>query len=71
MANKNIKGLEQTSNYGAVGTLVGNKGQLISKYLLEKIVWTKIATKKIDNFCPDGQLQKIQHLIALNTPYLI
>ena len=34
------------------------KGQLISKCLLEKIVWTKIATKKFDNFCPGGQIKK-------------
>ena len=34
------------------------KGQLISKRLLEKIVWTKIATKKFDNFCPGGQIKK-------------
>ena len=46
------------------------KGQLISKRLLEKIVWTKIATKKFDNFCPGGQIKKIKTLyyIALDTP---
>ena len=37
-----------------------SKGQLISKCLLEKIVWTKIATKKFDNFCPGGQIKKIK-----------
>ena len=39
-----------------------SKGQLISKCLLEKIVWTKIATKKFDNFCPGGQIKKIKAL---------
>ena len=34
------------------------KGQLISKRLLEKIVWTKIAMKKFDNFCPGGRIKK-------------
>ena len=34
------------------------KGQIISKCLLGVIVWTKIATKKFDNFCPDGQIKK-------------
>ena len=41
-----------------VSEYVGTKGQLISKCLLEKIVWTKIATKKFDNFCPGGQIKK-------------
>ena len=44
------------------------KGQLISKRLLEKIIWTKIATKKFDNFCPGGQIKKIKTLFTLNTP---
>ena len=43
-----------------VSEYVGTKGQLISKCLLEKIVWTKIATKKFDNFCPGGQIKKIK-----------
>ena len=38
------------------------KGQLISKRPLEKIVWTKIATKKFDHFCPGGQMKKIKAL---------
>ena len=42
------------------------KGQLISKRLLEKIVWTKIATKKFDNFCPGGQIKKIKALSYIN-----
>ena len=42
------------------------KGQLISKRLLEKIVWTKIATKKFDNFCPGGQFKKIKALSYTN-----
>ena len=70
MANKNINGVEQTSNYGAVGTLVGTKGQLISKYLLEKIVWTKIATKKFDHFCPGGQIKKIMTLYYIKYPII-
>ena len=41
-----------------VAQLIPVKGQLISKRLLEKIVWTKIATKKFDNFCPGGQIKK-------------
>ena len=44
------------------------KGQLISKRLLEKLIWTKIATKKFDNFCPGGQIKKIKTLFTLNTP---
>ena len=43
-----------------------SKGQLISKRLLEKIVWTKIATKKFDNFCPGGQIKKIKALSYIN-----
>ena len=39
------------------------KGQLISKSILEKIVWTKIATKKFDSFCPGGQIKKIKTLL--------
>ena len=42
------------------------KGQLISKRLLEKIVWTKIATKKFDNFCPGVQIKKIKALSYIN-----
>ena len=42
------------------------KGQLISKHLLEKIVWTKIATKKFDNFCPGGKIKKIKALSYIN-----
>ena len=42
------------------------KGQLIPKRLLEKIVWTKIATKKFDNFCPGGQIKKIKALSYIN-----
>ena len=42
------------------------KGQLISKRLLEKIVWTKIAMKKFDNFCPGGQIKKIKALSYIN-----
>ena len=42
------------------------KGQLISKRLLEKIVWTKIATKKFDNFCPGGQIRKMKTLSYIN-----
>ena len=42
------------------------KVQLISKRLLEKIVWTKIATKKFDNFCPGGQIKKIKALSYIN-----
>ena len=60
----------QKNIYQCVGTLAffgflksrGGKGQLISKRLLEKIVWTKIATKKFDNFCPGGQIKKIKAL---------
>ena len=42
------------------------KGQLIAKRLLEKIIWTKIATKKFDNFCPGGQIKKIKALSYIN-----
>ena len=47
-----------------------NKGQLISKRLLEKIVWTKIATKKFDNFCPGGQIKKIKTLYYIKYPII-
>ena len=46
------------------------KGQLISKSLLEKIVWTKIATKKFDNFCPGGQIKKIKTLYYIEYPII-
>ena len=46
------------------------KGQLISKRLLEKIVWTKIATKKFDNFCPGGQIKKIKTLYYIKYPII-
>ena len=42
------------------------KGQIISKCLLGVIVWTKIATKKFDNFCPGGQIKKIKALFYIN-----
>ena len=42
------------------------KGQLISKRLLEKLIWTKIATKKFDNFCPGGPIKKIKPLSYIN-----
>ena len=42
------------------------KGQIISKCLLGVIVWTKIATKKFDNFCPGGQIKKIKALSYIN-----
>ena len=47
-----------------------SKGQLISKRLLEKIVWTKIATKKFDNFCPGGQIKKIKTLYYIKYPII-
>ena len=34
------------------------KGQLVSKCPFGVIVWTKLATKKFDNFCPGGQIKK-------------
>ena len=42
------------------------KGQLISKCPFGVIVWTKIATKKFDNFCPGGQIKKIKALFYIN-----
>ena len=42
------------------------KGQLISKCFFEKIVWTKIATRKFDDFCPGGQIRKIKALSYIN-----
>ena len=39
------------------------KGQLISKCPFGVIVWTKIATKKFDNFCPGGQIKKKDNLL--------
>ena len=39
------------------------KGQLISKCPFGVIVWTKIATKKFDNFCPGGQIKKKDTLL--------
>ena len=46
------------------------KGQLISKCLLGVIVWTKIATKKFDNFCPGGQIKKIKTLYYTKYPII-
>ena len=46
------------------------KGQLISKRLLQKIIWTKIATKKFDNFCPGGQIKKIKTLYYIKYPII-
>ena len=46
------------------------KGQLISKRLLEKIIWTKIATKKFDSFCPGGQIKKIKTLYYIKYPII-
>ena len=46
------------------------KGQLISKRLLEKIVWTKLATKKFDNFYPGGQIKKIKTLYYIKYPII-
>ena len=47
-------------------TVAHSKGQIISKCLLGVIVWTKIATKKFDNFCPGGQIKKIKALSYIN-----
>ena len=37
---------------------------------MEKIVWTKIATKKFDNFCPGGQIKKIKILYYIKYPII-
>ena len=42
------------------------KGQLISKCPFGVIGWTKIPTKKFDNFCPGGQIKKIKALSYIN-----
>ena len=47
-----------------------SKGQLISKRVLEQIIWTKIATKKFDNFCPGGQIKKIKTLYYIKYPII-
>ena len=44
------------------------KGQLISKCPSGVIVWTKIPTKKFDNFCPGGQIKKIKTLFYIKYP---
>ena len=41
-------------------------GQLISKCPSGVIVWTKVATKNFDNFCPGGQIKKIKALSYIN-----
>ena len=46
------------------------KGQLISKYPFGVIVWTKIATKKFDNFCHGGQIKKIKSLYYIKYPMI-
>ena len=46
--------------------IVQPKGQLISKCPFGVIVWTKLATKKFDNFCPGGQIKKIKALYYSN-----
>ena len=54
MANKNINRLEQTSNYGAVGTLVGTihsqktKGQALKNEIQRN--WLKKLRKSIINY---------------------
>ena len=48
-----------------------NKGQIISKCLLGVIVWTKLATKKFDNFCPGCQIKKIKALFITIMGYLM
>ena len=55
-----VLALDSAKSYLRKQVTIGRtaKGQLISKCLLEKIVWTKIATKKFDNFCPGGQIKK-------------
>ena len=45
---------------------MSTKGQLISKCPFGSIVWTKIPTKKFDNFCPGGQIKKIKPLSYVN-----
>ena len=45
------------------------KSQLISKCPFGVIVWTKIATKKFDNFCPGGQIKK-QTLYYIKYPII-
>ena len=47
---------------------MSSKGQLISKCPLGVIVWTKIPTKKFDNFCPGGQIKNFIKPIMLNSP---
>merc|ERR1719278_931194 len=69
-----VLGMQKTLRIGIIGHAHRNmtsfvelsKGQLISKRLLEKIVWTKIATKKFDNFCPGGQINEIKALSYIN-----
>ena len=46
------------------------KGQLISKCPFGVIVWTKLATKKFDNFCPGGQIKKIKALYYIKYPII-
>ena len=53
---------EDLSNISAT---TNTKGQLISKRLLKKIVWTTITTKKINNFCPNGKIKKIKTLYCI------
>ena len=51
-------------------SLMFSKGQIISKCLLGVIVWTKLATKKFDNFCPAGQIKKIKTLYYIKYPII-
>ena len=50
--------------------LTNPKGQLISKCPSGVIVWTKIPTKKFENFCPGGQIEKIMTLYYFKYPII-
>merc|ERR1719278_1757781 len=73
-----VLGMQKTLRIGIIGHAHRNmtsfvevsKGQLISKRLLEKIVWTGIATKKFDNFCPGGRIKKIKTLYYIKYPII-
>ena len=43
-----------------------SKGQLISKCLYEVVIWTKIPTKRFDNFCPErARAEIIKNFIGI------
>jgi hypothetical protein len=60
-----IKAVEGPKIWGATA-----KVQLLSKCPYGVIIWTKIPTRNLTNFCPSGEINKIKALSYDTTIYI-